>query len=202
MKTMKLSDDIDEFNAAMQAKYGRYYILATLTPGERKHALQLAEQVRGGKSHIPDGSDETAIDRWRAVKQVNALNGWIKIDAAEGDTYIMRSQTMAPDRDMELTEQEIEMRYEDMQALRDIIWDAIRKKGRGFAFSVDDIMKIEEVRHKGRYSVEGYKEEINWTIDLLQRHLTRIEHWQDDRNCGEAGDAYGKLDEFLSELEE
>lgn len=58
---MKLSDDIDEFNAAMQKKYGRYYILAALTPDERNHALQLAERVRGEKSHISDGSDEIEI---------------------------------------------------------------------------------------------------------------------------------------------
>lgn len=189
----QLSDNIDEFNAAMQAKYGRYYLLAALTPDERKHALHLADCARAG-------TKTAAQDRWQAGKQVNALNGWIKIDAMQDDTYMLQSQTMSPDSDMELTEQEIELRYDDMRALRDLIWDAIRKQGRGFEISIDDVLKIEEVQHKGRYSVTGYKEEIEWTIDLLKRHLTRIEGWKEAP--AKHRDAYGKLDEFLSQLEE
>ena len=121
---------------------------------------------------------DTPLDRWRtaAKKQVNALNGWIKINKAD-DTYILQSQTMAPDHDMELTEQEIELRYEDMQALRDLIWTTIRQTGRGYEISIDDVLKIEEVQHKGRYSVAGYEEEIKWTIALLKRHLNRIDCW-------------------------
>lgn len=132
--------------------------------------------------------------------QINALNGWIKIEATNSDTYMLQSQIMAPLDDMGMTEQEIEMRYDDAIKLRAMIWDAIRKQGRAFEFSVDDVLKIEEVRHKGRYSVEGYKAEIEWTIDLLKTHLERIEGWKD--TPAEHRDAYGKLDEFLSQLEE
>ena len=170
------------------------------TPTRIKPAGAIAPE---GATHNRRHEDmqDTPLDRWRtaAKKQVNALNGWIKIDTTQDDTYTLQSQTMTPDNDMELTEQEIELRYEDMQALRDLIWDAMRRQGRGFEISIDDVLKIEEVRHKGRYSVDGYMEEIEWTIDLLKKHLIRIEGWKD--TPAEHRDAYGKLDEFLSQLE-
>ena len=142
-----------------------------------------------------------AIGRWKAKakKQINALNGWIKIEKQQGDTYLIQSQTMIPNADMELIEQEMELSYTNMEELRAMLWDSMRKVGRGFEISIDDVLKIEEVQHKGRYSVEGYKEEINWTIDLLKRHLKRIEGWKEAP--AEHRDAYGKLDEFLSQLE-
>jgi hypothetical protein len=66
--------------------------------------------------------------------------------------------------------------------------------------SIEDVLKIEEVRHKGRYSVAGYEEEIEWTIRLLQSHLQRIAAWKDapeeDRRI------FTNLDEFLSQFEE
>ncbi len=130
---------------------------------------------------------------------VEARNGYVTIDVtgnAPPHGYIIRSK-----RD-DAASVALDLTYDGMVELRAMLWGAMRRQGRGTEISIEELLRIEEVRHKGRYSVEGYKEEINWTIDLLQRHLTRIEHWQDDRNCGEAGDAYGKLDEFLSELEE
>ena len=139
-------------------------------------------------------------NRWMEAKQINALNGWIKIDAQDDDTFLMTSQTMTAEAGMELIEQEIELQYKDMVELRAMIWDAMRRHGRGFEFSVDDVLKIEEVRHKGRYSVSGYEEEIEWTIDLLRKHLRRIEGWKE--TPAQDRGAYGKLDEFLSQLEE
>lgn len=129
---------------------------------------------------------------------VNTKNGCLTIDIINADEYTLRSK-----RDDGVSV-ELDMGYDEVAELRAMLWDAMRRQGRGFEISIDDVLKIEEVRHKGRYSVEGYKEEINWTIDLLQRHLTRIESWQDSLNLTPAEDrgVYGKLDEFLSQLEE
>lgn len=130
--------------------------------------------------------------------QVNIRHGYFRIDTTNADEYTLRAE-----RD-DGASVDMYMRYEEVAKLRAMLWDAIRRQGRGFEFSVDDILRIEEVQHKGRYSVEGYKEEINWTIDLLQRHLTRIDSWQDSLNLTPAEDrkVYGKLDEFLAQLEE
>ena len=127
---------------------------------------------------------------------VDAKNGYITIDAV-GDTphsYIIRSK-----RD-DAVSVELDLQYEGMVDLRSMLWDAMRKQGRGTEISIEKVLQIEEVRHKGRYSVAGYEKEINWTIDLLKRHLERIEGWKD--TPAEDRGAYGKLDEFLSEFVE
>jgi hypothetical protein len=132
------------------------------------------------------------------AKQINTENGFIAVNRDEKELRTLTVCNMT-----EQTESGTEMSRDNIIDLRATLWDAIRKQGRGFEINIEDVLKIEEVCHKGRYSVEGYKEEINWTIDLLQRHLTRVEHWQncqtfDLDECSE----YGKLDEFLSQFEE
>lgn len=130
------------------------------------------------------------------MAQLNIDQGYIEI-RRQGDTYTL---------EMRVVDGFVSLKgdFDNITELRAMLWDAMRKQGRGFEISISDVLRIEEVRHKGRYSVEGYKEEINWTIDLLQRHLTRIESWQDSLNLTPAEDrgVYGKLDEFLSQLEE
>jgi len=128
------------------------------------------------------------------MANVNVKNGYLTIDIVNSDEYTLRSK-----RDDGVSV-EMDMGYDRVAELRAMLWDAIRQQGRGFEFSVDDVLKIEEVKHKGRYSVEGYEEEINWTIDLLKRHLKRIEGWKE--TPAEDREVYGKLDEFLSQLEE
>jgi len=94
----------------------------------------------------------------------------------------------------------IELNRDEIVSVRGMLWDAIRKDGRGYDINIEDVLKIEEVRHKPRYSVTGYAEEIDWMIKLLQSHLQRIEGWKDapETYRGE----FGKLDEFLSQFEE
>ena len=98
----------------------------------------------------------------------------------------------------------VELNRDEIVSVREMLWDAIKKDGRGFDITIEDVLKIEKVQHKPRYSVEGYKEEIEWTISLLQRHITRVEHWQNSRTFEPDGCSamYGKLDEFLSQFEE
>lgn len=127
------------------------------------------------------------------MTHVNAKNGYLTIDTHNADEYTLRSK-----RDDGVSV-ELDMDYDHITKLRAMMWDAIRKQGRGFEFSVDDVLKIEEVQHKGRYSVAGYEEELEWTINLLKKHLDRIAAWKE--TPAEHRDAYGKLDEFLSQLE-
>lgn len=155
---------------------------------------------RAEAQQLQEMREMTGNTHKQAVKQINALNGWIKIDAKTDGNYIIESQTMSAEDDMKLTKQEIEMRYDDMIDLRAMLWDAMRKQGRGTEISIEKVLQIEEVRHKGRYSVTGYEEEINWTIEMLKRHLDRVAAWKGTPAKDRA--AYGKLDEFLSEFVE
>lgn len=125
--------------------------------------------------------------------QVNVNNGYITLGRVNADEYTLKTNEVG-DFDA------VKLDYDDMAELRAALWDAMRRQGRGFEISIDDVLKIEEVRHKGRYSVEGYEEEITWTIDLLRKHLRRIEGWK-ETPAADRG-AYGKLDEFLLQLEE
>lgn len=94
----------------------------------------------------------------------------------------------------------VELNRDEIVSVREMLWDAIRKDGRGFDINIEDVLKIEEVQHKPRYSVTGYADEIDWMIELLKSHRGRIDAWRDapDRCRGE----FGKLDEFLSQFEE
>ena len=135
-------------------------------------------------------------ERWTTPDtQVNLSDGYIAlIDTPEGKRTIgvcnMADEAGAS----------IEATRDNIIDIRAMLWDAIRKQGRGFDISIDDVIQIEEVRHKGRYSVTGYEQEIEWTIRILEMHLRRITGWKDapevDRKI------YGKLDEFLSQFEE
>jgi len=138
--------------------------------------------------------------RWTVPhNQVITADGFVNVNSDEKEFHTLTVCNMT-----EQTEAGIEMSRDNIIGLRSLLWEAIRKQGRGFEINIEDVLKIEEVRHKGRYSVEGYKEEIEWTIDLLQRHLTRVESWQDMKAVTPAEDreVFGKLDEFLSQFEE
>lgn len=128
------------------------------------------------------------------MAQVNTTQGYLALKDFPKGKHTLGVCNMA-----DHAKASIELNRDDITAIRAMLWDAIRADGRGFDINIEDVLKIEEVQHKPRYSVEGYKEEIKWTIDLLQRHLTRIESWRFGRipQC-----EYGKLDEFLSQFEE
>lgn len=129
------------------------------------------------------------------IPQVNTADGYVAIlDTPEGKhTLGICNMTDKAAASMEATR-------DNIIDIRAMLWDAIRKQGRGIEISIEDVLKIEEVRHKGRYSVAGYEEEIEWTIRLLQSHLRRIAAWKDapeeDRRI------FTNLDEFLSQFEE
>jgi len=128
------------------------------------------------------------------MAQVNTEDGYVAVGVA-GEAHVVEVGNIA-----EQEEASVVLNREDIVTLRAMLWDAIRKQERGFDISIDDVLKIEEVRSKGRYSVSGYAEEIEWTIALLQRHLERIAGWQDAPDADRG--MFGKLDEFLSEFEE
>ena len=94
----------------------------------------------------------------------------------------------------------VELNRDEIVSVREMLWDAIKKDGRGFDINIEDVLKIEEVQHKPRYSVTGYAEEIEWMIGLLTSHQQRIKAWKDaPEKCRRE---FGKLNEFLSQFEE
>ena len=125
------------------------------------------------------------------MAQVNTENGYVNI---------WKDLQLAVGNMEENTASAIEMSRDNVVELRRLLWGAIRKDGRGYLISAEDVVTIEEVQHKPRYSVSGYTEEIEWTIRLLESHLKRIEGWkeasEDERRV------FGKLDAFLSQFEE
>ena len=124
------------------------------------------------------------------MAQVNIKDGYVA----------MQDGTIGICNMMDRTGVGVEVTRDNIIDIRAMLWDVIRKQERGFDISIDDVLKIEEVRSKGRYSVSGYAEEIEWTIALLQHHLERIAGWQDAPEADR--EMYGKLDEFLSQFEE
>lgn len=135
-------------------------------------------------------------ERWKTPNtQVNLSDGFVAIlDTPEG------KHTLGICNMADKAGASIEATHDNIIDLRAALWDAIRKQGRGTEINIEDVLKIEEVRHKGRYSVSGYVEEIEWTIRLLQTHLKRIAAWKDASETDR--EMYGKLDEFLSQFEE
>ena len=127
--------------------------------------------------------------------QVNTENGYASMISEGNDLRTLMVGNME-----ENTASAIEMSRENVVELRRLLWGAIRRDGRGYNISAEDVVAIEEVQHKPRYSVSGYTEEIEWTIRLLESHLKRIEGWkeasEDERRV------FGKLDAFLSQFEE
>ena len=145
--------------------------------------------------HVKAAAKDVRPMNEKTNTQINIADGYVVInDTPEG------KHTLGICNMTDKVGASIEATSDNIIDIRAMLWDAIRKQGRGFEINIEDVLKIEEVRHKGRYSVTGYKEEINWTIDLLQRHLTRIEGWED--TPAEGREIYGKLDEFLSQFEE
>jgi len=129
------------------------------------------------------------------MTQVNTQDGYVAIQDFPEGKHTLGVCNMA-----DKASASIELTRDNIIATREMLWDAIRKQGRGFDISIDDVLKIEEVQSKGRYSVTGYQEEIEWTIKLLQSHMRRVEGW---KNTVEAErHLFGKLDEFLSQFEE
>ena len=127
--------------------------------------------------------------------QVNLSDGYIAIlDTPEG------KHTIGVCNMTDKAGASIEATRGNIIDIRAMLWDAIRKQGRGFEINIEDVLKIEGVQHKGRYSVSGYAEEIEWTIRILQTHLKRIAAWKDASEYER--EMYGKLDEFLSQFEE
>ena len=129
------------------------------------------------------------------MTQVNTPDGYIVIQDYPEGKYTFGVCNMA-----DKAAASIEVSQDNIIAMREMLWDAIRKQGRGFSISIDDVLKIEEVQGMARYSVTDYAEEIEWAIKILQSHRGRIEGWKgadkDERHL------FGKLDEFLSQFEE
>ena len=129
------------------------------------------------------------------MTQVNTPDGYIVIqDYPEG------KYTLGICNTADKAAASIEVSQDNILAMREMLWDAIRKQGRGFSISIDEVLKIEEVHHRAAYSVPEYQEVIEWNIHLLQSHMRRVEGW---KNTVEAErHMFGKLDEFLSQFEE
>ena len=129
------------------------------------------------------------------MAQVNLKDGYLALaDIPEG------KHTIGVCNMVDKAGASIEMDRDDIAAVREMLWDVIRKDGRGFGINIEDVLKIEEVQHKPRYSVSGYEEEIEWTIRLLQTHLRRVASWKNSPE--NVRGMFGKLGEFLSQFEE
>jgi len=129
------------------------------------------------------------------MNQVNTTDGYVVLAKTTSGNQTLGVCNMA-----DKAGASIELNRDNIVSVRELLWDAIRKDGRGYDINIEDVLKIEEVQHIPRYSVTGYAEEIDWMIGLLKSHRGRIEAWKDAperyRNI------YVKLDEFLSQFEE
>ena len=129
------------------------------------------------------------------MNQVNTKDGYVVV----AETTI-GNQTLGVCNMADKAGASIELNRAEIVSVREMLWGAIRKDGRGYDINIEDVLKIEEVQHKPRYSVTGYAEEIDWMIRLLKSHQHGIEAWKDAPEIARGG--FGKLDEFLSQFEE
>jgi hypothetical protein len=129
------------------------------------------------------------------MNQVNTPDGYVVVAETTSGNQTLGVCNMA-----DKAGASIELTRDKIVSVREVLWDAIRKNGRGYDINIEDVLNIEEVRHKPRYSVTGYAEEIEWTIRLLQTHLRRVALWKEEPE--EDRGMLGKLDEFLSQFEE
>jgi len=129
------------------------------------------------------------------MTQVNTQDGYVAIQDFPEGKHTLGVCNMA-----DKAGSAIELTRDNIIATQEMLWDAIRKQGRGSSISIDNVLKIEEVHHRAAYSVPEYQEVIEWNIHLLQSHMRRVEGW---KNTVEAErHLFGKLDEFLSQFEE
>lgn len=129
------------------------------------------------------------------MEQVNTTDGYVAIRKTPEGNRTIGIYNMAEEAGAG-----IEATRDNIINIRAMLWDAIRKQERGFDISIDDVLRIEDVRHKRQYSIPGYVGEIEWTIGILQSHLRRIAAWKDASEAER--EMYGKLGEFLSQFEE
>ena len=130
------------------------------------------------------------------MNQVNTKDGYVAVAQTTSENQTLGVCNIMADN----AGASIELNRDEIVSVRAMLWDVIKKDGRGYDINIEDVLKIEEVRHQPRYSVKGYAEEIEWMIGLLTSHQRRIKAWKDapEKCRGE----FGKLDEFLSQFEE
>lgn len=130
------------------------------------------------------------------MNQVNTKDGYVAVAETTTENQTLEVCNIMADK----VGATIELNRDEIVSVREMLWDAIRKDGRGYDINIEEVLKIEEVRHKPRYSVKGYAEEIEWMIGLLTAHQHRIKAWKNSPvKCRKE---FGKLDEFLSQFEE
>ncbi len=129
------------------------------------------------------------------MNQVNTTDGYVAMAETTSG-----KQTLGVCNTADNAGASIELNRDEIVSVRAMLWDAIRKDGRGYHINFEEVMKIEEVRRYPQYSVTGYAEEIDWMIMILTSHRHRIEAWKDAPKKYQ--EEFGKLDAFLSQFEE
>lgn len=67
------------------------------------------------------------------------------------------------------------------------------------SIDLNNVVKLEDVRLQEVNSVETYIKELEWFKGLIEGHINRCKNWKGEfRNRP----AYGKLHEFLEQLED
>ena len=88
----------------------------------------------------------------------------------------------------------IELTQDNLVDVRKMLRNAIRMQVKAPDLHVND------ARYKEPYSTSGFKEEIEWTIQILRGHLHVVASYADMPETDR--DMFGKLGEFLSQFEE